>query len=168
MKAKTKKHIPVSPIIEEKSTGQSQALLSKANALPALLICLFIGVDFVPGMGGADVFGSQWRYLVIINFISIGAMLWDRKNNYFARVKVISTNRLSLLYTGLFLLAGASIFAAFNKTESVVCYARFACSLVSYFIIALLLYGRLELFRFFARLFTLLLFIKAVGILLDF
>ena len=36
-----------------------------------IFIALYLFVDFIPEWGGIDVMGSQWVYLVIINFLTI-------------------------------------------------------------------------------------------------
>jgi O-antigen ligase/tetratricopeptide (TPR) repeat protein len=168
MKSKEKKtYSAVSGKIAQPVTRRSP-FLAKQNVLPALFLCLYALVDFVPSFGAADVAGAQWIYLVIINLACIAFMIWERKIDFFSPLKKIGTTLLSALYTGLFIVAGISILFAFNKTESVVCYTRLAISLVTYFNIALLLSGRLDIFRFFAWIFSFLLLVKSAGILIDF
>ena len=75
---------------------------------------------------------------------------------------------MSILYVSLFFLATISIFTAINKTEAFVVYARFIATIVTYFNIAILLYNRPELMKFFAHVLALMLLFRSIQILMSF
>ena len=139
-----------------------QSWVKRYDRIPLLLICLFMVVDFIPPFGASDVMGSQWVYLGIVDLLSVLFIVGNRKNDSARAIKAVSGNMLSIGLFALLIFSGISVFIALNKTESVVCYARFVTNVIMYFNIAILLYGRMNLFKFLAQLVSVILLIQAI------
>jgi len=147
---------------------KQHSLLRGTNLFPAVLILLYMIVDFVPELGAADVMGSQWFYLAILDMLCLVYFATDKKASHSEAIQRVSSSVLSLLYTGLFILCGLSIWSAINKVESLVCYARLAVTLIAYFNLAILLYSRLNLFRLLATVLSLMLLVQSIGVFSEF
>jgi O-antigen ligase len=149
-------------------TALSYSKFRSADIISALLIFGYIAVDFIPGGNTADVMGHQWLYLSILNLIGLGYFFFNKKEETFNSIRNISGNTISKLYTALFIVCGFSIIFAMNKTESLVCYARFANSFLMFFCLAILLFKRLHLLKFIAWALSVILLIQSITILIQF
>src|ERR1700722_2204354 len=139
-----------------------------ADLIPAILIQLYMIVEFIPRLGAIDVSGPQWVYLSIINLVTTGYLLASKKPDFTNAVKIISGSLLTVIYLLFFIVSGLSIITAINKVESIVCYARTITTLLMYINIAVLLYGRLNWFRLLAQTIAIILLIKSLLILGQF
>jgi O-antigen ligase len=144
-----------------------EPFLKQSDIIPLSLIFLYLFIDFVPNMDSADVMGSQWVYLVVINILSAVYIYLDR-NNSTSAISRVSRNIISILFISLFVLAGLSILAAMNKVESLVCYARFSATFVSFFSMAVLLFNRPNLFKVLAQVLSVFLLVESIDILRQF
>lgn len=128
--------------------------------IPLLASFLYLSVHFISDWGGYDGLGSQWTFLVGLDIAVIFVML-ARKNDYLVAAARVFNNLFSKLYLAFFILAGISIFAAINPTESVVCYVRIIATIVAYFNLTILLQGRVDLFKILAQVLALILFVES-------
>ncbi|MEO6612853.1 MAG: O-antigen ligase family protein [Chitinophagaceae bacterium] len=158
-------------VTEKKTTSGGsprQKLMPATDLVPSLLIAAYIAVDFIPGSNTADVMGNQWLYLAVINLAAILFLSVEKRTGNLPAIKNFLQSSLSILYGALFVLAGISVFFAINRTESLVCYARFTNTLVMYLALAILLYGRTNLFKLLAQVLSFILLIQSLGTVLEF
>ena len=149
-----KKEIPV--------TESSWNWLPKGSEIISFLIFLmYLGVEFMPGFGGIDDMGFQWFYLVLLD-IAVAIYILDRKNDFEFPAFSVLKSQFSKIYLALFVLAGISIFFAINRVEAWVNYVRFISTIVAFFNIAILLYGRIRLFNMLAITLSIILFIQCL------
>lgn len=141
--------------------------LVKADLPPLILIMLFMAVDYLPRLNAADVMAPQWIYLAALNVIAL-FYLHFKKNDFNASSNGLFLLPLSVVYTSFFLLAGISIIWAINQVESIVVYSRFVITFIAYFNIAILLFGRLHLFKYLARFLCILLFFQSFTPIYEF
>ncbi len=138
-----------------------------ANIIPLAFCSLYFAIHFIPNLGAYDAMGPQWLYFVIIDLLVI-IFLLSRKNNYEEAVAGLFKNIFSRLYLAFFVLAGISIITAINPTEAWVCYARLIATIVAYFNISILLYGRTDLFKWLAQMMALILLVESYLTLQEF
>jgi O-antigen ligase/tetratricopeptide (TPR) repeat protein len=137
------------------------------NLFPLVACALYFMVHFISDWGAYDAMGAQWMYMVCLDLVVI-IILLARKNDYTVAIARQFNNTFSRLYLAFFVLAGVSIFAAINPTESWVCYVRMIATIVAYFNMGILLQGRTDLFRIIAQLVAILLFIESVQTISQF
>lgn len=165
MSTKTKK-APAAGPKEIKST--KPPALTGALSLPLLFLVLYLLVDFIPPLGAADVMGSQWLYLALLDLLCAGYLFWSKNTVYTEAANAVSRTVLTVLYLSLFVVSGVSILVALNKIEAFVCYARFAVTLVMFFNLAVLLYGRPNPVHFLSQALVLVLFLQSASVLAQF
>ena len=147
---------------------KSQPLSLRVSALIPVIFCLFyLGVHFIPDFGAYDAMGSQWLYIVIVDFIVIIYIL-SQKDTYDLAATTLFRNTFSKLYLAFFILAGLSSFVAINPTESWVCYVRIIATIIAYFNISILLNGRADLFKWLAQILGVVLLIESVQTISQF
>lgn len=156
------------PIPAKKPVTPGWLTFLQHNWMPMLLIAAYAVVDFLPPFDSVDAMGAQWLYLVLVSFITTVFILWNNNQNYLAGINQVGRSIMTLLYLALFLLAGISIISALNKTEAFVVYGRFIATFVTYINIAILLYNRPELMKFFAHILALMLLFRSIQILISF
>lgn len=158
-----KKPLPTPSVNQsaEKPDATHLTNTNKKPVIPFLILCLYMAVHFITNLNAIDVLGSQWLYLSILDIVVAGYIL-ARKDLYKDPVQIIFKQIFSKLYLALFVLAGISIFFSINQVEAWVCFARFIVSIVAFFNIAVLFYGRLNLFRMLAQLLSAILFIESL------
>ena len=171
-KRNLKKEIVSQPVQSsiEKNSGNGffwNWLPKGGDIIPFVFFLLFFGVEFLPGFGGIDDMGTQWFYMLLLDIAAILYIL-DKKIAFDLPIATLLKNTFSRLYLALFLLAGVSVLLALNPTEGWVCYARFIASFIGYFVIAILLYGRIHLFRLIAVIMSIILFIQSLQTLTFF
>jgi O-antigen ligase/lipoprotein NlpI len=155
---------PKTPVSRPKSQRLS---FSFRDLVPIICCLLYLAVHFIPDFGAYDAMGSQWLYLVIIDCLVIIYILAD-KDRYSIGASAIGKNIFSKLYVAFFLLAGLSTFIAINPTEAWVCYVRIIATIVAYFNLSIILYGRSDLFRWLAQLLGLILLVESVQTISQF
>ena len=147
--------------------NQIRAALAGKSA-PALLFCtLYFAIHFIPYSGAIDPMGTHWFYLALLDLV-VTIYLFAGKSHYTTAIKPVFKNGFSYLYLALFALAGLSVFTALNRTEALVCYARFIVTIIAYFNIAILLHGRLHLFKLLARVLSVILLVESIQSLIAF
>ena len=134
---------------------------------PLIFGALYLAVHFIPYAGGIDPMGFQWFYLAIADLVTSLFIIF-RIHHYFSATKSVFTTTLSKLYLSLFLLAGLSIFIALNPTEALVCFSRFIITIIGFYNLSILLYGRNNLFTLFAQIITGIVFIESLQTLYIF
>lgn len=166
--AERNKRTPSSQAIATKKNSEQKLSINKVHIIPAFLVLLYLSICFIPDFDAADVMTPQWLLLVIINLITTGYIALKKNNTDKDGVKKISTSVLSLMYLGVFILAGSSIFQAINKIESLVGYARFIATIVSFFNFAILLYYHRELLKFSFAAIAIILLLKSLAVIYGF
>jgi len=144
------------------------AAFTKQDRLPFLLICLYAATELIPGSNTADVMGTQWFYLSIINIISILYIAFGKDQLRSAAVQRIPRTALYIIYLFLFALVCGSAGWAINKIEALVGVARWVNMFILFYCAAVLLYGRLHLIKWLAGLLTVLLLVQCLMILSQF
>ncbi|MES2373722.1 MAG: O-antigen ligase family protein [Bacteroidota bacterium] len=141
--------------------ASKQSFKLNSNSFFALLACLlYFWLHFVKDWGAYDAMGSQWMWMVGLDMLVIIYIL-ARKNDYQEITARLFKNIFSRLYLAFFALAGISIFTAINPTEGWVCYVRLIATIIAYFNIAILLQGRVDLFKILAQILGIILFIES-------
>lgn len=155
---------PSKPTAKTQSTTFSWSL---SNLIPLGVCLLYFMVHFIPDFGAYDAMGSQWFYLVVADLLVV-ILLLSRKKDYLAGTSAIFSNLFSKLYLVFFGLAGISIITAINPTEAWVNFSRLTATVIAFFNIAILLYGRTDLFRLLAQLLGLILLVESYQTITQF
>ncbi|MES2332409.1 MAG: O-antigen ligase family protein [Bacteroidota bacterium] len=134
--------------------------LNRNSIFPLLGCFLYLMVHFVEDWGAYDAMGSQWMYMVGVDMLVILYIL-ARKDLYAVTVARLLNNIFSKLYLAFFALAGISIFMAINPTEGWVTYVRMITTVIAFFNIAILLQGRVDLFKVLAQTMGIILFVES-------
>ena len=161
-------HKPKPKQVSEKNikAASKKEIFSQNDIVPALLIFLFICVDFLPTFDSADIMGTQWLYLVIVNIISAIFIVWNKSQR--EAILHISRSTLTIIYTALFAWAALSILFAINRVEGLVGFSRFTATFIMYLNMAILLYSRQHLVKFIINIMVGILLIRSIVILVDF
>jgi O-antigen ligase/Tfp pilus assembly protein PilF len=133
---------------------------SSQDILPIIFCLLYFAVEFLPGFGGIDDMGSQWLYLVLLD-LAVAIYILDKKKDFEFAAAAIFKNLFSRLYLALFALAGISVFFSINHTEGWVCYVRFIATIIAFFNLAILLYGRVHLFKILAQVLAIVVLVES-------
>lgn len=162
---------------KQKTIKKASVATAKVNSkessylrfIPIVFVTLYLFVDFVPEYGGIDVMGSQWVYLVVINFLSTGYIFcFSKDHGYELVLKKLFSKFMSWAYVAFLIVAGISIFFAINQTEALVCYTGVIIAVVAYLNIAVLLSGRLSAFKIIAQVLSVILLIQSFNTLNTF
>ena len=162
---------------KQKTIKKASVATAKVNSkessylrfIPIVFVTLYLFVDFVPEYGGIDVMGSQWVYLVVINFLSTGYIFcFSKDHGYELVLKKLFSKFMSWAYVAFLIVAGISIFFAINQTEALVCYTGVIITVVAYLNIAVLLSGRLSAFKIIAQVLSVILLIQSFNTLNTF
>lgn len=161
--------------VKEKSFKKAPTISKAGNQsdylqfIPVVFVALYLFVDFVPEKGGIDVMGSQWVYLVIINFLSTGYIIsFSKDHGYEAILKRLFSKFMCQAYVAFLVVAGISIFFAINKTEALVNYTGVIVAVMAFFNIAVMLSGRLNAFKIIAQIVSVILLIQSFNTLTTF
>jgi len=106
-----------------------------------IIVMLYVLVEFVPQFEAADVMGSQWVYLSVLNIGVIAYLLYKKQfvlNSLFKNVAF-------LLFSGYILVSAISFFAAINVVESLVTYSRLIIAFIVFINLYSLLKGNVKL-----------------------
>ena len=126
---------PSVPIPDKLSSNTLQKWLSIG------FILLYLMVEFIPNLGSYDTMGPQWLYLAVVDTFVLFYILY----NYAAYAQAVK-NLFGSTYTYILLAflgwAVLSITWAFNTTETWVCLARLITTIVAFFNLYMLLYGK--------------------------
>lgn len=156
-----------SPTKQTPKTQTGRFTWHSSNLIPLGVCLLYFIVHFLPDFGAYDAMGFQWFYLVLADLLVV-ILLLARANDYRAAGSAIFGNIFSKLYLVFFLLAGISILTAINPTEAWVNFSRLTATVVAFFNIAILLYGRTDLFRLLAQLLGLILLVESYQTITQF
>ena len=144
----------------EPPVSTAWALPAGKDILPIIFCFFYFAVEFLPGFGGMDDMGSQWLYLVLLDLVVVIYIL-DKKKDYEYAASAVFKNIFSRLYIALFAVAGFSVFVSINHTEGWVCYVRFIAAIIAFFNLCILLYGKTHLFKVFAQVLAVVVFIES-------
>ena len=158
-KNKVKAREPIAP--EPANATIPSSPFNTKRLIPVFACLLYFAVHFIPDFGSYDNMGSQWLYIVGIDFL-VTFFILARKNDYQLASSAILGNIFSKLYLAFFVLAGISTFTAINQTESWVCFVRLIATIIAFFNISILLYGRTDLFKILAQLLGLILLVESI------
>ena len=111
------------------------------NIVLYIISALYLGVHFVPDLGGADVMGAQWLYTSVVDALVL-IYFFLKRAQYSEATKAVFSQKFSLLYTFYFVWALISVSYAINPTEAIVCLARLASTFFIYTNFAILLYKK--------------------------
>jgi len=153
---------------KKKSQNNSSFFLAPGDRLPLLLLLAYASQELLNGGHTSDVMGDQWVMVTILNVLSIFLFLFKKdliRNNGISQVM---QNPVILFLGGILVIAGISIFVSVNKTEALVVYARLANMVIMCFVIALLMWGRMHLFRWLAAALSVLLLVQSLQVLSQF
>jgi O-antigen ligase/tetratricopeptide (TPR) repeat protein len=84
---------------------------------------LYLLVHFIPDFGGADVMGSQWLYVSLVDFAILLYILLNQQQ-YKAAIHAVLKLKFTIVYSFLVIWAIVSITYSINAIESLVCLAR--------------------------------------------
>jgi O-antigen ligase/tetratricopeptide (TPR) repeat protein len=84
---------------------------------------LYLLVHFIPDFGGADVMGSQWLYVSLVDFAILLYILLNQQQ-YKAAIDAVLKLKFTIVYSFLVIWAIISITYSINAIESLVCLAR--------------------------------------------
>lgn len=138
------------------------------GGLVSTTVCLlYFIIHFVPDFGGYDVMGAQWLYIVLLDILVCAWILASGNTYREATARVIS-NLFTKLYLAFFVVAGISLFFSVNAIEGWVCFVRLVATIVAFINLAILLYGKTDLFRLLAQILAVVLFIESVQSIAQF
>ena len=118
--------------------SNSNNYLNINGIITILLLLVFLGVNLVTLNGAIDEMGPQWYYLSMANIV-VAIYLFFQNKSYQEAIRTVLSSSFSILFIIFILYIGASYFYAINKTEMLVCYARFMTMAMVFFNIAILL-----------------------------
>jgi len=133
--------------------------LNTNTILSIVLFVVFLGVNLVQLNGAIDEMGPQWYYLSIVN-IAVAIFLFFKNKSYQEAIKTVLSSSFAIIFIIFIIYIGASYFYAINKTEMLVCYARFMTTAMAFFNIAILVQKEPRLIR-------VLVIILCLGLLAD-
>ena len=128
------------------SKPNSFEYLNTDSIITILLFVVFLAVNLIPLNGAIDEMGPQWYYLSMVN-IGVAVFLFFRNKSYQATIKKVLSSSFTIIFIIFIIYTGASYFYAINKTEMLVCYARFMTMAMAFINIAILLQKEPKLIR---------------------
>ena len=88
---------------------------------------LYLIVHFIPDFGGADVMGSQWLYVSVVDFAILLYILLNQQQ-YKTAIDAVLKLKFTIVYSFLVIWALISITYSINAIESLVCLAASSSS----------------------------------------
>ncbi|KAF2338753.1 O-antigen ligase family protein [Flavobacterium nitrogenifigens] len=135
--------------------------MQSIDVLILIIVSFYFSIDCITISYIQDQLGIHWLLLSILNFLSGVFMFQYRKDIFHFSIKPIFKNSILLIYFFFLIIAGVSIFFAINKVESMIIYTRFLTTVVTFCILAVLLYKRLYLFKPLSIVVAILILIKS-------
>lgn len=120
--------------------------LNTNTILSIVLFVVFLGVNLVQLNGAIDEMGPQWYYLSMVN-IAVAIFLFFKNKTYQEAIKTVLSSSFAIIFIIFIAYVGASYLYAINKTEMLVCYARFMTTAMAFFNIAILVQKEPKLIR---------------------
>jgi len=130
---------------------------------------LYLAVHFIPDLGGADVMGSQWLYVSIVDFAILLYILLNQQQ-YKTAIQSILKLKFTIVYSFLIFWALLSITYSINAIESLVCLARLLSTYLIFINLSILFYKKelSTLFNVVAILVGVVLFFDALYVITGF
>ena len=130
---------------------------------------LYLIVHFIPDFGGADVMGSQWLYVSVVDFAILLYILLNQQQ-YKAAIDAVLKLKFTIVYSFLVIWALLSITYSINAIESLVCLARLLSTYLIFINLSILFYKKelTTLFNMVAILVGVVLFFDALYVITGF
>ena len=130
---------------------------------------LYLLVHFIPDFGGADVMGSQWLYVSVVDFALLLYILLNQQQ-YKTAIQSILKLKFTIVYSFLIFWALLSITYSINAIESLVCLARLLSTYLIFINLSILFYKKelSTLFNLVAVLVGVVLFFDALYVITGF
>ena len=130
---------------------------------------LYLVVHFIPDFGGADVMGSQWLYVSLVDFAILSYILFNQQQ-YKTAIEAILKLKFTIVYSFLVIWALLSITYSINAIESLVCLARLLSTYLIFINLSILFYKKevITLFNVVAILVGVVLFFDAIYVITGF
>ena len=166
---KNKKNTPKSSVSESAVLPAPEI---KANSvltrwIPLLLVVLYFGVEWIGPWDGIEYLGSQWLYLMMVNFIVVG-FIYSQKDTYQSAIRSVFSSALIWVYLTLAMWALFSWLYALNATETLVCLVRLATAISILLNLSILFYQRTSELRYVALIAAFFLLVQSAISLLYF
>ena len=130
---------------------------------------LYLIVHFIPDFGGADVMGSQWLYISLVDFTILSYILFNQQQ-YKTAIEAILKLKFTIVYSLLVIWALLSITYSINAIESLVCLARLLSTYLIFINLSILFYKKelTTLFNVVSVLVGVILFFDALYVITGF
>jgi len=102
---------------------------------------LYLVVHFIPDFGGADVMGSQWLYVSVVDFAILSYILFNQQQ-YKNAIEAVLKLKFTIVYSFLVIWALISITYSINAIESLVCLARLLSTYLIFINLSILFYKK--------------------------
>ena len=136
---------------------------------PGFCALLYLVVHFIPDFGGADVMGSQWLYVSMVDFAILSYILFNQKQ-YTIAIEAVLKLKFTIVYSFLVLWALLSLTYSMNAIESLVCLARLLSTYLIFINLSILFYKKelITLFNVVSILVGVVLFFDALYVITGF
>ena len=130
---------------------------------------LYLIVHFIPDFGGADVMGSQWLYVSVVDFAILLYILLNQQQ-YKTAIDAVLKLKFTIVYSFLVIWALISITYSINAIESLVCLARLLSTYLIFINLSILFHKKelTTLFNVVAILVGMVLFFDAMYVITGF
>ena len=130
---------------------------------------LYLIVHFIPDFGGADVMGSQWLYVSVVDFAILLYILLNQQQ-YKTAIDAVLKLKFTIVYSFLVIWALISITYSINAIESLVCLARLLSTYLIFINLSILFHKKelTTLFNVVAILAGVVLFFDAMYVITGF
>ena len=130
---------------------------------------LYLIVHFIPDFGGADVMGSQWLYVSVVDFVILLYILLNQQQ-YKTAIDAVLKLKFTIVYSFLVIWALISITYSINAIESLVCLARLLSTYLIFINLSILFHKKelTTLFNVVAILAGVVLFFDAMYVITGF
>jgi O-antigen ligase len=130
---------------------------------------LYLIVHFIPDFGGADVMGSQWLYVSLVDFAILLYILLNQ-HHYKTAIDAVLKLKFTIVYSFLVIWALLSLTYSMNAIESLVCLARLLSTYLIFINLSILFYKKelTTLFNVVAILVGVVLFFDALYVITGF
>jgi len=108
---------------------------------PGFCAMLYLLVHFIPDFGGADVMGSQWLYVSLVDFAILSYILLNQQQFKIA-IDAILKLKFTIVYSFLVLWALLSLTYSMNAIETLVCLARLLSTYIIFINLSILFYKK--------------------------
>jgi len=136
---------------------------------PGCCALLYLLVHFIPDFGGADVMGSQWLYVSLLDFAILSYILLN-KQQFNNAIEAVLKLKFTIVYSFLVLWALLSLTYSMNAIETLVCLSRLVSTYLIFINLSILFYKKqvVHLFNLVAVLVAIVLFFDAIYVITGF